>query len=69
MQNVLDLHRLIMNTMEKSVWKGLKPNTNDNIDKGLYYLPRTKDLVFPKGVSFDIPMCLILPFFINFSNA
>jgi len=53
MQNVLDLHRLIMNTMEKSVWKGLKSNTDDNIDKGLYYLPRKKDPVFPKGVSFE----------------
>tara|TARA_B110000211_G_scaffold227298_1_gene281961 strand:- start:785 stop:1222 length:438 start_codon:yes stop_codon:yes gene_type:complete len=42
-----------MNTMEKSVWKGLKPNTNDNIDKGLYYLPRQNDPVFPTGVSFE----------------
>ena len=53
MQNVLNLHRLIMNTMEKSVWKGLKNNTNDNIDKGLYYLPRQNDPVFPTGVSFE----------------
>jgi hypothetical protein len=53
MQNVLNLHRLIMNTMEKSVWKGLKSNTNDNIDKGLYYLPRQNDPVFPTGVSFE----------------
>ena len=28
MNNVLNLHRLIMNTMEKSVWKGLKYNPN-----------------------------------------
>ena len=53
MQNVLNLHRLIMNTMEKSVWKGLKNKTNDNIDKGLYYLPRQNDPVFPTGVSFE----------------
>jgi len=53
MQNVLNLHRLIMNTMEDTIWKGLKSNTNDNIDKGLYYLPRQNDPVFPTGVSFE----------------
>tara|TARA_B110000305_G_scaffold127652_1_gene142882 strand:- start:47 stop:829 length:783 start_codon:yes stop_codon:yes gene_type:complete len=53
MQNVLNLHRLIMNTMKDTIWKGLKNNTNDNIDKGLYYLPRQNDPEFPTGVSFE----------------
>ena len=53
MKNVLDLHRLILNTMEKTVWKGLKPNTRDNIKKGLYFLPRKTDPLFPPGVSFE----------------
>ena len=53
MQNVLNLHSLIMNTMKDTIWKGLKNNTNDNIDKGLYYLPRQNDPEFPTGVSFE----------------
>lgn len=53
MKNVLDLHRLVMNTMEKTVWKGLKYNTKDNIAKGLYFLPRKTDPLFPPGVSFE----------------
>jgi hypothetical protein len=56
MKNVLDLHRLVLNTMEQTVFKGLKPNTNTMIDQGYYYLPRTKDPEFPSNVSFTFPV-------------
>ena len=52
MKNVLNLHRLIMNTMEKSVWKGLKTNPNFQ-EKEKMYLPRSVDPEFPTGVSFE----------------
>ena len=52
MKNVLNLHRLIMNTMEKSVWKGLKSNPNFQ-EKEKYYVPRSVDPEFPTGVSFE----------------
>jgi len=52
MQNVLNLHRLIMNTMEKSVWKGLKINPNFQ-EKEKHYVPRSVDPEFPTGVSFE----------------
>lgn len=52
MQNVLNLHRLIMNTMETSVWKGLKSNPNFQ-QKEKYYVPRSVDPEFPTGVSFE----------------
>ncbi len=52
MQNVLNLHRLIMNTMEKSVWKGLKYNPNFE-SKEKMYIPRSVDPKFPTGVSFE----------------
>jgi hypothetical protein len=52
MKNVLNLHRLIMNTMEKSVWKGLKYNPNFQ-RKEKHYVPRSVDPEFPTGVSFE----------------
>ena len=52
MNNVLNLHRLIMNTMEKSVWKKLKYNPNFQ-RKEKIYLPRSVDPEFPTGVSFE----------------
>ena len=52
MQNVLNLHRLIMNTMEDSVWKGLKLNPNFQ-EKEKIYLLRSVDPEFPTGVSFE----------------
>ena len=52
MQNVLNLHRLIMNTMERSVWKGLKINPNFQ-EKEKHYVPRSVDPEFPTGVSFE----------------
>jgi hypothetical protein len=52
MNNVLNLHRLIMNTMEKSVWKGLKLNPNFQ-EKEKHYVPRSVDPEFPTGVSFE----------------
>lgn len=54
MKNTLDLHRLILNTMEKTVWKDLKlRKANDpKFDQGWYYLPRSKDHSFPSGISF-----------------
>lgn len=52
MKNVLNLHRLIMNTMEDSVWKGLKPNPNYS-EGERHYLERSVDPEFPKGVSFE----------------
>jgi hypothetical protein len=56
MKNTLDLHRLVLNTMEQTVFKGLKYNTNAMIDQGYYYLPRTKDPEFPSNVSFTFPV-------------
>ena len=52
MKNVLNLHRLIMNTMEKSVWKGLKVNPNFQ-RKEKHFVPRSVDPEFPTGVSFE----------------
>lgn len=52
MKNVLNLYRLIMNTMEDSVWKGLKLNPNFE-EKEKMYLPRSVDPEFPTGISFE----------------
>jgi hypothetical protein len=41
-----------MNTMEKSVWKGLKINPNFQ-RKDKHYVPRSVDPEFPTGVSFE----------------
>lgn len=52
MKNVLNLHRLILNTMEKSIWKGLKQNPNYDLGEK-HYLERSVDPEFPTGVSFE----------------
>lgn len=57
MKNVLDLHRLVMNTMEKTVFRGLKIRDTDDPKwkDGWYHETRAKDPVFPNDVTFSFP--------------
>ena len=57
MKNVLDLHRLVMNTMEKTVLRGLKIRDTDDpkFNDGWYHETRSKDPEFPTGINFKYP--------------